>query len=261
MTSSSARGVPPMELTNTSTWSPELSPRSSITGRVSRSVSWSAPSMLIRSRPGSPWMPMPISTSSSPSSKVGDPAAGTVQEVRASPIERTLALTSLARSATDWRAGPAAGWARTPHRAHVGVAVPGRVGHRLEVGALLGLGPDDLLHEHRAADPAPALGVERVLDGHVVVDDHALDLDPGVLAQVGRHLEVHDVARVVLDDVQDPGPGVDLLGGPLHLVRRRRGEHLPGTGRIQHPFAHELAVHRLVPRPAPGDDPDLALHR
>ena len=102
-----------MELTNTSTWSPELSPRSSMTGRVSRSVSWSAPSILIRSRPGSPWMPMPISTSSSPSSKVGEPAAGTVQEVRARPIERTLALTSRARSATDWRSPPSSALAPT----------------------------------------------------------------------------------------------------------------------------------------------------
>ena len=36
----------------------------------------SAGSSGIRSRPGSPWMPMPISISSSPSWKVGSPAAG-----------------------------------------------------------------------------------------------------------------------------------------------------------------------------------------
>ena len=102
-----------MELTNSSTRSPEVSPRSSITGRASRSVSWSALSILIRSRPGSPWMPMPISTSSSGRSNVGDPAAGTVQEVRASPIERTLALTSRARSATDWRSAPSSALAPT----------------------------------------------------------------------------------------------------------------------------------------------------
>src|SRR5439155_1144828 len=36
-----------------------------------------------RWRPGSPWMPIPISISSSPSSNVGFPAAGTVHDVGA----------------------------------------------------------------------------------------------------------------------------------------------------------------------------------
>ena len=44
---------------------------------------------LMRSRSGSPWIPMPISISSSPSSKVGLPAAGTAHDVSAMPMERT----------------------------------------------------------------------------------------------------------------------------------------------------------------------------
>ncbi len=56
---------------------------------------------------------MPISTSSSPSSKVGDPAAGTVQEVSASPIERTLRLTSRHSSATAARSAPSSALAPT----------------------------------------------------------------------------------------------------------------------------------------------------
>src|SRR6266511_1351395 len=186
-----------MELTNAMTCSPWLRPRSSITGPASRSVSWSAASVLMRSRPGSPWMPMPISTSSSPRSKVGVPAAGTVQEVSASPIERTPAITLRARSVT-------------------------------------------------LARSAPPLGVGGVLDRHVVVDDHALDLAARLARQVGGHLEVHHVAGVVLDDVQHPGAGVDLAGGPLHLVGRWRGEHRSGTGGVEHAAAHEPAVHRLV---------------
>jgi hypothetical protein len=51
-------------------------------------------------------MPMPISTSSSPRSKVGVPAAGTMQEVSASPIERTLAITSRDSSVTALRSAP-----------------------------------------------------------------------------------------------------------------------------------------------------------
>src|SRR5258706_354719 len=39
-----------------------------------------------RVRPGSPWMPIPSSTSASPSSKVGLPAAGTTHELSATPL-------------------------------------------------------------------------------------------------------------------------------------------------------------------------------
>ena len=47
----------------------------------------------MRFRPGSPWMPTPISISSSPMAKVGVPAAGTVQLESATPIDRVAALT------------------------------------------------------------------------------------------------------------------------------------------------------------------------
>ncbi|GBC87763.1 hypothetical protein HRbin12_01781 [bacterium HR12] len=63
-------------------------------------MSWTG-LIFIRSRPGSPWMPMPISISSSPSSKVGLPACGTVQEVRAMPIERPFSFTRRAICATS----------------------------------------------------------------------------------------------------------------------------------------------------------------
>ena len=48
-------------------------------------------------------MPIPISISSSPSSNVGLPAAGTVQEVSAMPIVRAFAFTSRQMSATSFR--------------------------------------------------------------------------------------------------------------------------------------------------------------
>src|SRR5260370_991911 len=52
-------------------------------GAVSISVISSAGVSLARRRPGSPWMPMPISISSSPNSKRGLPSACTAPEVRA----------------------------------------------------------------------------------------------------------------------------------------------------------------------------------
>ena len=99
---------------------------------------------LTRRRPGSPWMPTPNSISSSPISKVGLPAAGTVQEVSATPIERVRALT---RSPSAFSA--------------------------VERHAFLGRGADDLLDDQRAGDAAPAGRVERVLDRDVVIGDDA----------------------------------------------------------------------------------------
>jgi hypothetical protein len=68
---------------------------------VSRSTISAAGASFTRSRPGSPWMPIPISISSSPRSKVGFPAAGTMHEVNAMPMLRALAFTLRQRSATS----------------------------------------------------------------------------------------------------------------------------------------------------------------
>ena len=46
-----------------------------------------------RLRPGSPWIPTPISISSSPRSNSGEPLDGGVHEVRAMPIVRVTELT------------------------------------------------------------------------------------------------------------------------------------------------------------------------
>ena len=75
---------------------------------------------------------------------------------------------------------------------------------------------------------------------------------------LGRHLEVHDVAGVVLHDVQHAGAPVDELGRLEHLVGRRRGEDLARAGGVEHAETDEAAVQRLVPGPAAGDQPDLA---
>ena len=121
-TYSSISGVPPMPLTNASTWSPEANGRSSRIGVIRRSAICEAGPIFSRKRPGSPWMPMPISISSSASSKLGSPAAGVMHGVSAMPIERPLALTLAARSATS-----------------------------CERVAVLGRAPADLLDEHRDA--------------------------------------------------------------------------------------------------------------
>ena len=100
--------------------------------------------------------------------------------------------------------------------------------------ALLGRRAADLLGEHGDADAAAAGRVEAVLDGDVVVDDHRLDVDALALGELGRHLEVQDVAGVVLDDVQHAGAAVDGLGRLEHLVGRGRGEDLARARRVEH---------------------------
>ena len=96
---------------------------------------------------------MPISISSSARSNVGLPAAGTVHEVSAMPMLRPVSLTRR-----------------------------GQVGDLGQRPALLGGRADDLLQQHRHADPAPPGGVEAVVDRDVVVGRPRHDLGPGVRA-------------------------------------------------------------------------------
>ena len=150
---------------------------------------------------------------------------------------------------------------RHAHRPALGVDPLGELRDLRERLALLGRRADDLLQQHRHADASPARGVEAVLHRDVVVRHDGRDLDALALREVGRHLEVEDVARVVLDDVQDAGTAVDRLRRLQHLVRRGGGEDLPRACGVEHALAHESAVHGLVPRASAGDDSDLALDR
>ena len=95
-----------MPFMKASTLSPDENGRSSMIGVISRSAICEAGPIFSRKRPGSPWMPMPISTSSSPSSKLGLPEAGVMHGVSAMPIERPLAFTRRPSSATSWRERP-----------------------------------------------------------------------------------------------------------------------------------------------------------
>ena len=88
------------------------------------------------------------------------------------------------------------------------------------------------------------------LNRDVVVDHDRLDLDAVFLGLVGGHLEVEDVAGVVLDDVDDTRATVHCLGRGEHLVRHRRCEDLARAGRVEHADTDEAAMQRLVPRAA-----------
>ena len=148
------------------------------------------------------------------------------------------------------------------HAAPVRVDELGDIGHFRERAALLSGGTGDLLQEHGDPHAAPAGRIEAVLDRDIVIRNDGRDLDTGLCSsELGGHLEVHDVAGVVLHDVQDAGAAVDALGRLEHLVGYRRGEDFTGAGSVQHSVADEPAVQWLVARPAARDQSDLSRHR
>jgi dihydroxyacetone kinase len=59
--------------------------------------------------------------------------------------------------------------------------------------------------------------------------------------------EVHDVAGVVLAEMDDAGTGVDGHRGRVDLHGHRRGEHGSGTGGVEHAAADEAGVQRFMP--------------
>ena len=109
---------------------------------------------------------------------------------------------------------------RDAHAAAVRVDGARDLGDLVEVATLLRRRAGDLLEQHRDADAAAPGGPGAVLDRDVVVGDHRDDAGAGLGGrQLGGHLEVHDVAGVVLDDVQDACAAVHQLGRRQHLVR------------------------------------------
>ena len=117
-----------------------------------------------------------------------------------------------------------------------------------------------LLNQDGAADATAAGGVERVLNGHVILDDDGRDLRIlHVGGHLGSHLEVHHVAGVVFDDVQDALAGVHLGRRFYDLIGHGGGEDLAAHGRIEHAGADEPGVKRLVAGATAGNDGDLAI--
>src|SRR6266508_2173860 len=117
--------------------------------------------ILRRTRPGSPWMPMPSSISSSPRSNVGVPAAGVVPDVRAVPKLRARSFTFRATAATVARSPPSSASAPPTGRVqavlhghvvvhqdrfHLDALVGGELGGELEVHDVTGVVLDDVHH-------------------------------------------------------------------------------------------------------------------
>ena len=174
-------------------------------------------------------MPTPISISPSPSSNVGF-AGG----------------------------GHGAGGQRHAHGTAVFVHLAAQRRHAAEIVAAGGRRAADLFRQHGRAHAAAARRVQAVLHRHVVIDDDRLHLDATGLAKLRGHFEIHDVAGVVLDDVEDAGSAIDSGGGRFHLVGTGGREDLAGTGGIEHALADESAVQGFVTAAAARNDAHLA---
>ena len=133
-----------------------------------------------------------------------------------------------------------------------------RVRDLCEGPAGLGTRTGDLLGQHRRTHATAPGGVERVLNGAVIVHGHARHLDAVVLGELRGEAEVEHVAGVVLDDVKDACAAVHGLRRRLHLIGHRRCEDCARAGRIEHARSDEAAMQRLVSRAPARDESDLA---
>ena len=112
-----------------------------------------------------------------------------------------------------------------------------------KAASFFGSSAHDFFHDQRAGDAAPAGRKGRFLHRNVVIGNHGRNR---VSRHLACHVEVHDVALVVLDDEQHAATGVRRLGGRENEIGRRRSEDLAGTCRIQHSLPDESGVKRLV---------------
>jgi hypothetical protein len=145
------------------------------------------------------------------------------------------------------------------HRAGHRVHLVAQAHQFVDVRACLGRRADHLDDEEVAGHAAPPDGVGRVGDRDVVVDQQGLDLHTLGLGHLLAHVEGHPVARVVVHDVQHALRRREELAGLQHEVHRRCGEHVTGTGRVEHAPAHDHHVGRFVAGPGALHDRHLVL--
>ena len=88
---------------------------------------------------------------------------------------------------------------------------------RRQIASGLGRRAHHLFDNERAGDAAPSGRIGGSLDRDIVVGDDGPHLPPSDLC---RHLEVHAVSGIVLDDEQYPGVTSDRLRRLADLVRR-----------------------------------------
>src|SRR5262249_45413094 len=108
--------------------------------------------------------------------------------------------------------------------------------------------------------PAPTSSVETILHSDVVIGYNAGHLDTICLCQLGCHLEVQYVTRVVFNDVQHTSAAVNGTSCRKHLVGNRRGKDRSRACGIKHAPANKAAVHRFMATATTRDDTYFATY-
>ena len=114
------------------------------------------------------------------------------------------------------------------------------------------------MNKDGARHAAATNGKRRILNRHVIVHDHMVNVKSVFLSRLLGHLKVHGIARVVLDDQQDTlvagshrsNPG----GNPVHC---RRSKYRAAHRGIEHAGAHKSQMCRLMAHAATGNKSNL----
>ncbi len=112
-----------------------------------------------------------------------------------------------------------------------------------------------LMDEQRPRDAARLGGARQ---GDVIGDEHCLDGDAQTARPLRSEAEIEPVARVILHDDEASRRAAHRQDSSQNRIRRGRGEDIAADRRIQQTGADESRMGGFVPRPAAGNDRDLA---
>ena len=94
---------------------------------------------------------------------------------------------------------------------------------------------------------------------HVVGHENGPDVDAVGAQEFGGEVEVHHVARVILDDEEHAAAVLHRTRRRFHLIGHGAGEHFARTGGIEHTQTDKTAVQRFVARATARNERDLSV--
>ena len=162
----------------------------------------------------------------------------------------------------DFKAGFAssrngAGGQICTHGAHIVDNLLGNGVNFFQSCPLLCLGTGNLMYKNRACHTPASGGVQRVLNGHVIIGDHAHALDAVHFGHFCGHFKIHYITSIVLDDQQNTGGGSHFPNGSFYLVGGGGGKDRACHRCIQHALAYEAAMGGFVAGTAAGNQCNL----
>ncbi len=115
------------------------------------------------------------------------------------------------------------------------------------------------MHQNRACNASATDGVERIFDCDVVVDVHCVHFDSVVLSVAHCVVEVHTIARIVLDDEKHAFVRCALFDCVVNLNLRGGSKDVAANSRVKHTFAYETCVSGFVTAAAARNEADFCV--